>query len=174
MNKKAVSIAVNLFVLLVVLLLVATLFYFITENNRVDLQFTQSVLATQVYERSYILEDYLQSVVEKSAKDCDSKEEFVNNFIDEMYFGKKDVDLFLIDSSNHIYFPEFSEIVSQVKEERVIINEVDNRKEFIIEFDFLIEDQLTGKEKSFFLVEDKSYRSFLIQHNFVKSFSGLS
>ena len=173
-GNQGVSIATNLFVMLVVVLLFTTLFLFITENNKVDLQLTKSVLALSVYSRTDLIDNYLQESISKSAKGCESKDEFISNLEYELYYGKKSPTLFLIDMDNKIYFPEFESIVSQVNIDNILINEVGSGKEFVINFDLIIRDELDSRHESSKIFKDKYARTFFIEHNFVKEFRGLA
>src|SRR3989344_7583962 len=128
-NKRGASLSILLLVLMVLLALGTTLFMFITENSRVNEKLTSPIiLMNGLSDKEKVLNFYVGDVVNRSAKNINNKEEFMEKA------GK----LFEAYKNNLPNFEtEFGNLVNELNEQNVVLVE-DNGEIKEITFQFTI------------------------------------
>ena len=150
-NKRGASLSILLLVLMVLLALGTTLFMFITENSRVNEKLTSPIiLMNGLSDKEKVLNFYVGDVVNRSAKNINNKEEFMEKA------GK----LFEAYKNNLPNFEtEFGNLVNELNEQNVVLVEDNGEiKEITFQFTINIEHSLDNGNK--IIVQEPYSRSF--------------
>jgi hypothetical protein len=113
-NKKASSISIVLLVMLTLLVISVSLFYFMLSKKDIDKKVYISSLIDSVYIKEEILNYEVQNILENSCKDYtieDGKSAFISEFSDELDKYKN--------STGGYYIPELKQAEEQLKEENI-------------------------------------------------------
>lgn len=119
LNKKAMTISILLLVLLTLLVVSTSLFYFITEKTSINKKINTIGFSEDVFDREILLNNYLQSLVEENSKGVKSEEEFIDRMKNALSFESIPVDIFIMDESGKIIFPEYTSIISSLNTDNV-------------------------------------------------------
>ncbi|MEK6890765.1 MAG: hypothetical protein AABX03_01375 [Nanoarchaeota archaeon] len=172
-GKKGMTISIGFLVLLTLLLVGASLFLFVTEKSKINRTVNSVGFASQVAEREVLLNDYIQGVVNRAAKNTKTKDEFLTRFKDILDNDKIPTNIFIIGKDGLVYFPEYKQIIDQLKEENVELIKNGDKDIIKLKLSIEIKDQINGKlkdetEKSEFI--DK----FSFSYGYEKSFEAES
>jgi hypothetical protein len=149
MNKKGgAEISVVILVLMTLLLVISSLFYFSIKENQASENLYSSTFLGPIYSKEVLINFYVQNLVDKSAVGVLTREQFINNFKENLANYK--------DSKGEFFLSEFNQIEGQLSEERVEIN-----ADFVsIIFDIHITNEIIKDEKSIALANYDYSRVF--------------
>jgi hypothetical protein len=174
MNKNAMTLSIPLLVIFTLLIVGASLFVFITQKGSIDKTINNAGFIEQIYERKILLDSYVQDIVSRASVGVNNEQEFIENAKKIISQDKIPVDLFIINKDNFIYFPEYPQIISQLKQENVQIITKDENKIINFSITFSIKDQFDGKETPYMLGLNKENKNvFSAVYTYKKSFEGV-
>lgn len=139
-NKKAMSIPIVLLVLLTLILITTSLFYFNIKQKNVKETMMIPDEIDRIYVKELQLNYYLQDIFDKAFEGItaeNSQEQLIDNFKRELARYKVN-DKFIV--------PEFSQIELQINREHITF---ENGKA-IARFDIVLENKVTAKDKIIF------------------------
>lgn len=142
-GKKA-DVAITLLVFMVLLLVAATLFIFVSDSAKKDNDLTKIGLLGEVYAREEQINYYLQDITDKAGSESQTKEEFIKNFKSEFEKYKNPDGSYIMEEFNFIEF--------QIKDEN--FNFDDKTKTFSAKFDISIKGTIGDAGNSFFVNYD--------------------
>jgi len=174
MNKNAMTLSIPLLVILTSLIVGASLFVFITQKGSIDKTINNVGFTEQIFERKVLLNNYIQDVVSRASVGVNNEQEFIENFKKIIKEDKIPVNLFIINKDNFVYFPEYNQIISQLKQENAQMIMSNNNKIINFGITLLIKDQFNGKETPYMLGLNKESKNvFSAVYSYKKSFEGV-
>lgn len=174
MNKKGNTISIALLVFLVLAVVGISLFYFISEKINIEQRIYSSNFLSQMYDRQSILDSYLQDVFDRAAKGSILKEDFIKNATTILKNDKIPTDIFIMKKDRFIYFPEYSQILSQLKPENIeMIEENGKLIKMSIALELSLKDRLSEKDVPYALAQPKNPQTlFSVTYTYTKIFTG--
>lgn len=112
-NKKGMVTSIGLVVFFTLLVCGVSLFFFVTQKNRIQDTIYVSIFTEQISKRELLLDSYLQTVTDRSAKNSKTKAEFISKFNNYLHNDKIPKDFFL----------EIAHVKEQLNEENVELSD---------------------------------------------------
>jgi hypothetical protein len=131
-NKKA-NISITLLVFMVLVLSIATLFILSISNEAEKSEMNHFIFINYIYIEKAKFDFYIQDIIDNSIKGIETKQDFIDNFQDELERYKQD---------GKYIIPEIRNIESQVKEENIEIK----NNELIINFEISMKKEFYNDE----------------------------
>jgi len=141
-NKKATSISIFILVLLTLLLVSTTLFYFIIEKRNVSKEISSVTEFDRIYGRENLVNFYIQDIVDKSAEGISDESEFTLR-------AKRFLDSY-IDDGGEFVVPELSSVNDQLGNVELIEDAQGNVNSVSINLEVTIKESFTRKGEQVF------------------------